>query len=92
MALRLKGSRHCWHAFTYITDIHSLNMTLIALVSAERMAMSKPLATSCSEKPRRWVISGCKLTALSASKLKHRGYCSNKEKKGCFQMVFCGCK
>lgn len=51
-------------------------MTLMALVSAERRAMSKPLTIASSEKPRRWVMRGARSTFLSSSKLKQSGYCS----------------
>jgi len=57
-------------------EVYRLNMTLMALVSAERRAMSKPLTIDSSEKPRRWVMRGARSTFLSSSKLKQSGYCS----------------
>ena len=60
----------------HCTEVHRLNMTLMALVSAERRAMSKPLTIASSEKPRRWVMRGARSTFLSSSKLKQSGYCS----------------
>jgi len=60
----------------HCTELHRLNMTLMALVSADRRAMSKPLTIASSEKPRRWVMRGARSTFLSSSKLKQSGYCS----------------
>ena len=51
-------------------------MTFMALVSADRRAVSKPFTTSSSEKPRRWVTRGRTSTFLLANRLRHSGYCS----------------
>lgn len=50
-------------------------MTLIAFVSADRSAVSKPFATSSAEKPSRCVIRGSTLIFFASNKLRHRGYC-----------------
>ena len=60
----------------HCTELHRLNMTLMALVSADRRAMSKPLTIASSEKSRRRVMRGARSTFLSSSKLKQSGYCS----------------
>ena len=52
-----------------------LNMTLMALVSAERAAQSKAAATSSGVNPNRWVMSGMTSTFLLAKRFKQSGYC-----------------
>ena len=53
-----------------------LNMTLMALVSAERAAQSKAAATSSGVKPNRWVMSGMTSTFLLAKRFRQSGYCN----------------
>ena len=58
-----------------VCNSHKLNITFTACVSADRRAVSKPLATSFSVKPKRWLIMGKMSICLSSSKLKHNGHC-----------------
>ena len=53
-------------------------MTLIAPVSRERTAQSKPAAICSPPKPKRCVIIGFTSTAPLSSKLTHSGYCAQR--------------
>lgn len=56
--------------------VYQLNMTLMAPVLPAAAAVSKPVTTSFSEKPKRCVIRGSQSILPSSNKSRQMGYCS----------------